>query len=164
MVAMPLARAIRDRYLGIALELVEAPSAELGSLIGSGRVEFALAVDAVETCGVAAERLLTEALYLIAWPEFPMPSKPVGIADAAHMPLILPSAPNTIRSRVEWALRELGLRCEILFEASSTALLFAAVPLSLCWHDMALLSNAVHKVKGQYLNCSTALESGWSGR
>lgn len=39
----------------------------------------------------------------------------------------LPSAPNTIRSRVEWALREEGLTCKILFEASSTALLFAAV-------------------------------------
>ncbi|WP_256972156.1 LysR substrate-binding domain-containing protein, partial [Paraburkholderia caledonica] len=127
MVAIPLARTIRDRYPGIALELLEAPSAELGNLIGSGRVELAVVVDAVETRGVASQRLLTEALYLIAWPEFQMPREPVSIAELARMPLILPSAPNTIRSRVEWALREAGLPCEILFEASSTALLFAAV-------------------------------------
>ncbi|HKU00368.1 MAG TPA: LysR substrate-binding domain-containing protein [Paraburkholderia sp.] len=186
MVAIPLARTIRDRYPGIALELVEAPSAELGSLIGSGRVDLAVVVDAVETRGVAAQRLLTEALYLIAWPEFSMPSEPVAIAELARMPLILPSAPNTIRSRVEWALGEAGLPCEILFEASSTGLLFAAVmaklgvtilprtaahveldehklklakvdhrlftrDLSLCWHDTALLSNAVQKVKGTIL-------------
>lgn len=192
MVAIPLARTIRDRYPGIALELVEAPSAELGSLIGSGRVELAVVVDAVETRGVAAQRLLTEALYLIAWPEFQMPSEPVSIAELARMPLILPSAPNTIRSRVEWALREAGLPCEILFEASSTALLFAAVmarlgvtilpwtaahveldehklklakvdhrlfarDLSLCWHDTALLSNAVQKVKATILELFDSL-------
>ncbi|MFM0076933.1 LysR substrate-binding domain-containing protein [Paraburkholderia sediminicola] len=127
MMAIPLARTIRDRYPGIALELLEAPSAELGSLIGRGRVDLAVVVDAVETRGVAAQRLLTEALYLIAWPEFQMPREPVSVAELARMPLILPSAPNTIRSRVEWALREAGLPCEILFEASSTALLFAAV-------------------------------------
>ncbi|MFM0502372.1 LysR substrate-binding domain-containing protein [Paraburkholderia caffeinilytica] len=192
MVAIPLARTIRDRYPGIALELIEAPSAELGSLIGSGRVELAVVVDAVETRGVAAQRLLTEALYLIAWPEFQMPSEPVSIAELARMPLILPSAPNTIRSRVEWALREAGLPCEILFEASSTALLFAAVmarlgvtilpwtaahveldehklklakvdhrlfsrDLSLCWHDTALLSNAVQKVKTTILELFDSL-------
>ncbi|MFM0179124.1 LysR substrate-binding domain-containing protein [Paraburkholderia aspalathi] len=186
MMAIPLARTIRDRYPGIALELLEAPSAELGSLIGGGRVDLAVVVDAVETRGVAAQRLLTEALYLIAWPEFQMPREPVSIAELARMPLILPSAPNTIRSRVEWALREAGLPCEILFEASSTALLFAAVmaklgvtilpwtaahveldehklklakvdhrlfsrDLSLCWHDTALLSNAVQKVKATIL-------------
>lgn len=192
MMAIPLARTIRDRYPGIVLELVEAPSAELGSLIGSGRVDLAVVVDAVETRGVAAQRLLTEALYLIAWPEFQMPREPVSIAELARMPLILPSAPNTIRSRVEWALREAGLPCEILFEASSTALLFAAVmarlgvtilpwtaahveldehklklakvdhrlfsrDLSLCWHDTALLSNAVQKVKAAILELFDSL-------
>ena len=127
LVAIPLARTIRDRYPGIALELIEAPSAELGSLLGSGRVGLAVVVDAVETRGIAAQRLLTEALYLIAWPEFPMPNEPIAITELARMPLLLSSAPNTIRRRVEWALREAGLPCEALFEASSTALLFAAV-------------------------------------
>ena len=190
--AIPLARTIRDRYPGIALELIEAPSADLGGLIGGGRVELAVVVDAVETRGIVAQRLFSEALYLIAWPEFQMPREPVSIAELARMPLILPSAPNTIRSRVEWALREAGLPCEILFEASSTALLFAAVmaklgvtilpwtaahveldehklklakvdhrlfsrDLSLCWHDTALLSNAVQKVKATILELFDSL-------
>lgn len=127
MVAIPLARMVRDRFPGIALELVEAPSAELANLLTSGRVDLAVIVDAVETRSIARQHLLTEALHLIAWPEFPMPDGPVSIADLARMPLLLPSAPNTIRSHVEWAMREAGLRCEIRFEASSTALLFAAV-------------------------------------
>lgn len=125
--AIPLARMIRDRYPGIVLELVEAPSADLGGLVSGGRVELAVTADAVETRGVAAQRLMTEALHLIAWPDFPMPAEPVQLAELARMPLVLPSAPNSIRSRVDWALREAGLPCEVLFEASSTALLFAAV-------------------------------------
>jgi LysR family nitrogen assimilation transcriptional regulator len=121
-----------------------------------------------------------------------MPREPVSITELARMPLILPSAQNSIRSRVEWALREAGLRAEILFEASSTALLFAAVmarlgvtilpwtaahvelderklklakvdhplfsrDLSLCWHDTALLSNAVQKVKAAILELFDSL-------
>jgi LysR family nitrogen assimilation transcriptional regulator len=125
--AIPLVRTIRARYPGIALELIEAPSADLCSLLSGGRVELAVMVDGVETGGVTMQRVLTEALYLIAWPEFPMPEEPVALPDLARMPLILPSLPNTIRSRVDGALREAGLPCEILFEASSTALLFAAV-------------------------------------
>ena len=127
LIAIPLARMIRDRYPGIALELLEAPSAELSNLLVSGRVELAVVVDAVNTRGVAVQHLLCEALYLITWPEFPMPREPVAIEELARMPLLLPSAPNTIRSRVDWALREAGLTCETLFEASSTGLLFAAV-------------------------------------
>lgn len=125
--AIPLARLVRDRYPGIVLELIEAPSADLGGLIGDGRVEIAVVADAVETRGVAVQRLVTEVLHLIAWPDFALPAGPVKLAQLARMPLILPSAPNSIRSRVDWALREAGLSREVLFEASSTALLFAAV-------------------------------------
>lgn len=182
--AMPLARAVRERYPGIMLELIEAPSADLDHLIERARIDLAIAADAVQTRGIAMQRLLTEALYLIARPEFALPAEPVPLAALARMPLILPSAPNTIRNRVDWAMREAGLSYEIAFEASSTGLLFAAViaqlgvtvlpwsaahveiderklkiarvdhrlfvrDLSLCWHDTALLSNAVQKVKAE---------------
>ncbi len=125
--AIPLVRTVRERYPGIVLELIEAPSADIGALINSGRVELAVVVDPVETHGIAAQKLLTEALYLVAWPKFRMSKGTVTLADLARMPLVLPSAPNSIRSRVDWALKEAGFACDILFEASSTTLLFAAV-------------------------------------
>ncbi|MGE8175858.1 LysR substrate-binding domain-containing protein [Pseudomonas fluorescens] len=127
MLAIPLARTIRSRYPGIKLELIDAPSAELGGLITVGRVALAVNVDVVETRGMISQRLLTETLYLIAWPEFPLPEGPVTIDAMAKMPLVLPCAPNTIRSRVESALQEAGLHCEVEFEANSTDLLFSAV-------------------------------------
>ncbi|WP_321950605.1 LysR substrate-binding domain-containing protein [Burkholderia cenocepacia] len=182
--AIPLARAVRDRFPGIMLELIEAPSADLDTLLERARLDLAIVVDAVGTRGIAIHRLLTETLYLITWPEFPVPDDPVPLDAIARMPLVLPSAPNTIRNRVDWAMREAGLSYEISFEASSTGLLFAAVmaqlgvtilpwtaahveieerklklstvahrlfarDLSLCWHDTALVSNAVQKVKGE---------------
>lgn len=182
MLAIPLARTIRSRYPGIKLELIDAPSAELGGLITVGRVALAVNVDVAESRGVVSQRLLTETLYLVAWPEFSLPDGPVSIEALAKMPLVLPCAPNTIRSRVESAFQEAGLHCEVEFEANSTDLLFAAVKarlgvtilpwaaahaeleqhklklaridhrlftreLSLCWHDTAVQSNAVQKVK-----------------
>lgn len=125
--AIPLARLMRERFPGIMLELIEAPSADLDQLIGRARVDLAIVVDAAPTRGIAMRRLMTEALYLIAWPDFALPDGPVPLADLARMPLILPSAPNTIRNRVDWAMREAGLPYDIQLEASSTGLLFAAV-------------------------------------
>lgn len=127
MLAIPLARAIGQRYPGIKLELIDAPSAELGRLITVGRVALAVNVDVVETRGMAFQRLLTETLYLVAWPEFELAEDPVSIEALAKMPLVLPCAPNTIRNRVEFALQEAGLKCEVEFEANSTDLLFSAV-------------------------------------
>lgn len=95
--------------------------------MSEGQVELAVMVDHVETHGVVSQRLLTEVLYLIAWPKFPIPEDPVPLVALARMPLILPSSPNSIRNRIDWALREASLPCEIRFEASSTALLLAAV-------------------------------------
>jgi len=127
MLAIPLARTIRSRYPGIKLELIDAPSAELGGLITVGRVAMAVIVDGVSTRGVASRRLLSEILYLVAWPEFVLPDGLVSIEALAKMPLVLPCAPNTIRSRVDAAMQEAGLPFEVEFEANSTDLLFSAV-------------------------------------
>ncbi|WP_248751892.1 LysR substrate-binding domain-containing protein [Pseudomonas sp. MWU15-20650] len=127
MLAMPLARTIRSRYPGIKLELIDAPSADLAGLITAGRVALAVVVDGVPTRGVVAQRLFSETLYLVAWPAFELPQAPVSLRHLAHMPLVLPCAPNTIRSRVEAAMQEAGLPFAVEFEANSTDLLFSAV-------------------------------------
>lgn len=127
MLAIPLARTIRSRYPGIKLELIDAPSAQLAGLITQGRVALAVQVDGMPTRGVIARRLFSETLYLVAWPEFELPPTPLSIQSLAQMPLVLPCAPNTIRSRVESAMQEAGLPFAVEFEANSTDLLFSAV-------------------------------------
>ena len=127
MLAMPLARTIRSRYPGIKLELIDAPSADLAGLITVGRVALAVEVDGVPTRGVVSQRLFSETLYLVAWPEFELPQTSVSLQHLAQMPLVLPCVPNTIRSRVESAMQEAGLPFAVEFEANSTDLLFSAV-------------------------------------
>ena len=127
MLAMPLARTIRSRYPGIKLELIDAPSADLAGLITVGRVALAVGVDGVPTRGVVSQRLFSETLYLVAWPEFELPQTSVSLQSLAQMPLVLPCVPNTIRSRVESAMQEAGLPFAVEFEANSTDLLFSAV-------------------------------------
>ncbi|MDR5804776.1 LysR substrate-binding domain-containing protein [Caballeronia sp. LZ001] len=125
--AMPLAQTIRERFPTISLELIEVPTADMASLVASDRVDLAVIPDVAQLHGVRTEHLLSEILYVIAWPEFELPNEPVSLAALARMPMVLPSNPNTIRSRVDWALREKGLACNVLFEAGTTSLLFAAV-------------------------------------
>lgn len=125
--AIPLARMVSELYPGIRLELTEATSADIEGAIGEGRVDLAIVADHVATHGVASQRLITEELYLLAWSDFPTPSQPVTLAELARMPLILPSSPNVIRNRIEAAMREAGLSLDIRIEASTTALLLAAV-------------------------------------
>lgn len=127
MLAMPLARTIRSRYPGIKLELIDAPSADLAGLITVGRVALAVEVDGVPTRGVVSQRLFSETLYLVAWPEFELAQTSVSLQSLAQMPLVLPCVPNTIRSRVESAMQEAGLPFAVEFEANSTDLLFSAV-------------------------------------
>src|SRR5471030_893258 len=199
MLAMPLARTIRSRYPGIKLELIDAPSADLAGLITMGRVALAVEVDGVPTRGVVSQRLFSETLYLVAWPEFELPQTSVSLQSLAQMPLVLPCAPNTIRSRVESAMQEAGLPFAVEFEANSTDLLFSAVrarlgvtilpwaaahveleqhklklaridhrlftrELSLCWHDSAVQSNAVQKVKATIFELFDGFERqpGWA--
>lgn len=125
--AIPLARSIGQRYPGIVLELIDAPSADIRQLISGGRVDLAIVADHTELPGVAAQRLINEVLYLIASADYPMTENPLSLGELAAMPLVLPSPPNVIRNRIDWALREAGLASDIRFEASSTALLVAAV-------------------------------------
>ena len=125
--AVSLARWVRDRYPGIVLELIEAPSVDLPKLIIEGRVALAIVADPPELRGIVTQKLLTEVLYLVAYPTLAVSNDPLPLAGLASMPLILPCPPNNIRSRIDLALREACLPCRIVLEANSTALLLAAV-------------------------------------
>ncbi|MFU5003725.1 LysR family transcriptional regulator [Pseudomonas paraeruginosa] len=127
MLAMPLARIIRSKYPGIKLELFDAPSADIEGLMTTGRVVMAIMVDTVGVRGIASHHLLTERLYLMAWPELQLPVTPISIDTLSRLPLVLPCAPNGIRSRVEFALQEAGQACQVEFEANSTDMLLLAV-------------------------------------
>src|SRR5580698_5235171 len=111
--AAPLLMALKA-YPDILIELVERPSAELVGLTAQGVLDLAIAVDAQRMRGISLVPLFYEQLYVVLRRE---PGRrrsgdtgaelaSIGIAELAAQPLLLPSPPSTIRSRIESALME----------------------------------------------------------
>jgi LysR family nitrogen assimilation transcriptional regulator len=134
LLAAPLLTALKA-YPDILVELVERPSAELVGLAAQGMLDLAIAVDAQRVRGVLLEPLFYEQLYVVrrrgrARPPRhgagePLPS--ITLAELAAEPLLLPSPPSTIRSRIDGALREAHLPYGLAAEVSATDLLIRLV-------------------------------------
>jgi LysR family transcriptional regulator, nitrogen assimilation regulatory protein len=132
--AAPLLMALKA-YPDILIELVERPSAELVGLAAQGVLDLAIAVDAQRMRGISLVPLFYEQLYVVLRRE---PGRrrsgdtgaelaSIGIAELAAQPLLLPSPPSTIRSRIESALMEAHLPCKLVAEVSATDLLIRLV-------------------------------------
>jgi LysR family transcriptional regulator, nitrogen assimilation regulatory protein len=131
--AAPLLMALKA-YPDILIELVERPSAELVGLTAQGVLDLAIAVDAQRMRGIALIPLFYEQLYVVlkrgsARERSGNGEEPesIGIAELAAQPLLLPSPPSTIRSRIESALMDAHLPYKLVAEVSATDLLIRLV-------------------------------------
>ncbi len=124
---IPLLAALR-KYPGILIEITERPSSELSGLISQGSLDMAIAIDALPQRGVRIEPLFHEDLFVIVSPSLPL-RKPSGITleQLARMPLVLPTAPNTIRTRLDLAFLNANVNYELVAEISATDLLIHVV-------------------------------------
>ncbi|TAL82521.1 MAG: LysR family transcriptional regulator [Candidimonas sp.] len=125
--ALRLMKMVRERYPSIVVEIVDVPSADLTSLVMHGRVDFSLVPDPQKPKGMTFVPVLLEELYLMTHPAVRLPSGPASLEDMASLPLILPSLPNTLRSRVEHAFLQAHLTYNLFGEASTSAILLPAV-------------------------------------
>src|SRR5690606_21537250 len=71
--------------------------------------------------------LLHERLFLLTHASVALPRRQLSIQDFAHLPLILPSLPNTLRARVDHAFLTARLNSKLYAEASTSAILIPAV-------------------------------------
>ncbi|MGB6009367.1 LysR substrate-binding domain-containing protein [Castellaniella sp.] len=127
MLALRLIELLRARHPAIVLEIVDVPSADLTSMVMQGRVDFALAPDPKKPKGMHCQPLLFEDLYLFTHPSLRHDNSPVSLEEMARHPLVLPSLPNTLRSRIEHAFLQRHLSYHLLAEASTSAILIPAV-------------------------------------
>lgn len=130
--SVPLLRevAAHDR---IVLEIVERPSAELLSLVARGRLDIAVVVDAQACHGVTISPMLIEDLYVILPREEVGMRRSLTLKDMATQPLILPSAPSTIRQRIDSSFMNARLKYRLAGEVSSTDMLIRVVVAGLGW-------------------------------
>lgn len=127
---LPLVRRIRERYPSILLNVVEGMSGHVGQLLRMSQLDLAVlfAADAARDFSVAP--LLEEELFVM----LPRHSALVGarrtrltIAQAAALPLFLPTMAHGLRRRITAEFERRNLSAKIVGEIDSLALLMAAV-------------------------------------
>ncbi len=131
--AAPLLRKMA-MYPGIKPLLLERVSADLVSLIDSGVIDIALAVDLFPQPGTKQIPLLEEDLYVITDVNGPWRERTsLEVSELASAPLILPTAPSTIGQRIDALFLDAGLSYTLVSEASGTDMTIHLVECGLGW-------------------------------
>jgi len=125
--ALPLMRAVKQHYPAIVLEIVDIPSADLTLMVQQGRVDFSLSPDQETLTGISSTPLLVEELLLLVHPSMRLPKGKISIETLARLPVVLPSPPNKLRTRVDHAFMQARLPCHLFAQASTAAILIPAV-------------------------------------
>jgi LysR family nitrogen assimilation transcriptional regulator len=127
--ALPLLRAVRERYPDILLHINENFGGVISEAIMTGRMDMAFIYDAGPIRGVQFEPMRTEDLYLVAAPEAVPASTggDVSIEELAGVGLLLPSRIHTIRQVVDAAFRHASLEPRVVGEIESVLTLVSAV-------------------------------------
>ena len=108
--AVPLLKAVTGRRPNLFLHLVEAHTAFLRGWVSSGELDLAILFDDAALAGVEMEPLLVESLYLIS-PPGSGAQLTVALADAARLPLFMPSRSHGMRKLMEAQVHAIRRRC-----------------------------------------------------
>jgi LysR family nitrogen assimilation transcriptional regulator len=123
--ALPLLRAVRERYPDILLHINENFGGVISEAIMTGRMDMAFIYDAGPIRGVQFEPMRTEELYLVSAPG--VGTGDISIAELADVGLLLPSRIHTIRQVVDAAFRQASLEPKVVGEIESVLTLVSAV-------------------------------------
>ena len=127
---VPFVRRIRQRYPGIVLNVVEGMSGHLRQMMQTGQLDLVIlfARDAIPE--LVADPLVDEELFVL----LPTHSKliaqrrvKVSIAEAAQLPLILPTSMHGLRRRIVAEFEQRNLSATVVAEIDSLSLLLACV-------------------------------------
>ncbi len=159
LLALRLMRLVKERHPSIVLEIVDVPSADLTSLVAHGRLDFSLVPDPQKPKNMDFQPLFREELYLMTHPGTITSSGKVSLKKIAALPLVLPSLPNTLRSRLEHSFLKMNLSVNLFGEASTSAILIPAVraglaatilPYSSAHEEIANRQVQIHAIEGGF--------------
>lgn len=159
LLALRLMRLVKEHHPSIVLEIVDVPSADLTSLVAHGRVDFSLVPDPQRPKNMDFLPLFREELYLMTCPGTIEGSGKVSLKTVSTLPLMLPSLPNTLRSRLEHAFLKMHLEVNLFGEASTSAILIPAVRAGLA--ATVLPYSSAHEEIGKHEVEMHAIEGGF---
>jgi LysR family tcuABC transcriptional regulator len=129
-IGLPLVQRIRERYPSILLNVVEGMSGHLGQMMRQGQLDLTVLFSRDAVPDIVAEPLVDEELFVM----IPSHSKLVAarrtklsIAEAAELPLILPTGIHGLRRRIAAEFERRNLATRVVAEIDSLSLLMACV-------------------------------------
>jgi LysR family tcuABC transcriptional regulator len=134
-IGLTLVRRIRARYPSILLNVVEGMSGHLGQMMRTGQLDLAVLFASDVAPDVTVEPLLEEELFVML-PRHSTLVAPrrtsITIAEAAALPLILPTSSHGLRRRIAAEFEQRNLSAQLVAEIDSLSLLMNCV-----YHGMA---------------------------
>lgn len=127
--AVPLLRAMHERYPHVRVHLVEILSGHLAALLNARQLDLAVLFDTEAARRWSVMPLLEERLFAIAHPDVPglAGPGPVRLSALADLPLLLPSGRHGLRAIVDAAFARAGRTPQIRLEIDGLAVLMDAV-------------------------------------
>jgi len=129
-IGLRLVKRIRERYPNILLNVVEGMSGHIGQLMRADQLDLAVLFSKDAASDFTVEPLQVEELFLML-PEgshlMPPGRKTITVAEAAQIPLILPTGSHGLRQRIEAEFENRGLSINVVAEVDSLALLMNCV-------------------------------------
>ena len=112
----PIVREFRRRYPRASVSIVEGLSVHIHEWVVIGRVDVGVLYSPPSSAAVELAPLLEEHLCLVSARGPRRRAATVRLRDLPAYPLIIPSRPNAIRTRVEERLATLGMRPQVALE------------------------------------------------
>jgi len=124
--SVPLVQRFRERFPRAVISVLEGLSVSLRESLIAGRLDLALLFDPPASPQLEYQPLIRERLLLVAPVGTRLPSS-VGLSALATYPMLLPSAPNAIRSLVDAVLRPRRIELQVLAEVGAVHTVLALV-------------------------------------
>ncbi|MDB5846901.1 MAG: transcriptional regulator, LysR family, partial [Rhodoferax sp.] len=123
----PLVQRFRQRLPRAVISVSEGLSPHLREWLIAGRLDLALLFDPPASPQVNYHPLMEESLVLVAPPTGAALPPRVSLAALANYPMILPSAPNSIRTMVDALLRPRHIELQVLAEVGGVQTVLSLV-------------------------------------
>jgi len=127
---LPLVRRVRERYPSILLNVVEGMSGHLGQMMRLGQLDLAVLFSGDVASDVSVDVLLEEELFVLLPRHRTLVAarrRSLTIAEAAALPLILPTGEHGLRRRIAAEFEQRNLTPHIVAEIDSLSLLMNCV-------------------------------------
>jgi len=129
-VGVALVRRIRERYPGIVLNVVEGMSGHLAQMMQLGQLDLCILFSGNAISDLPSEPVIEEELFVMLPTDSSLVAPgltKLSLAEAAALPLILPTSIHGLRRRIAAKFEERGLSTRVVAEIDSLSLLIACV-------------------------------------